>query len=481
VLMKLDHVAIYGVPALAGAITALALLGPGSEQVVVGARIRGVLATGANRCAVRVHTVAHRAEVYHSMALGSVRREIEHDGAVIGSWEGATQKGGLAEAVAKLGQPLTGSTTLRLSSDGRALAEATVTVPPPLAIHGPPAPAVQTGQLPITVLVPRGFTVPPFAERLVVSTVVPPTQPTPGPAPDKDQAPNRPAPSSEKGGGPVQTPEVEPPPLLATSAEGAEVRQIGRPIRQHCDSAGCRYQWQLEVTVTAPTAQLDLEVRTADGKISAWRGALPVQPGRMWLDPKATTHGELSVQAATPKEEAYVSLVGPTGRLWGGRAPLNADERGFSSGTLGLPELPSGPLMVLLSSDASEPMDTTVAWPLRPELGSVEARPLALLADGMPALIAQEQDRRSKARRPAYGLVLTAGLFELLFLWRRGRMTRSRLRSHLRKASLTPAGAKLDHATVEAVAKGTPLLWLMLMSGGLALAFAILALVAAFA
>jgi hypothetical protein len=449
--MKLDYVAIYGVPALAGAITAAALLGPGSERAVLGARIRGVVASGAEICAFRVHTVAHRAGLYQSVTQASVRLEVERDGAVIGSWEGTTGHGGLAEAIAKLGQPLAGTVTLRLSTAGRPLAEATVTVPPPLTTMGPPAEVVQTGQLPISVVLPRGFAVPPFPEPLDVSTLVPPAQG-----------------------------KSAPPPLLAASAEGASVRQIGQPRRQACDADGCRYRWNLEVTVTAPTAQLDLEIRTADGKTSAWRGALPVQNGRLWLDPMVVPGSPLSLRAPTPKEEAYVSLVGPTGRLWGARASLDTNERGFSSGTFRLPELPPGPLMVLLSSDANEPSDTTVAWPLRPDLGSVEPRPLALLADGMPALIAHEQDRRAKARRPAYGLVLAAGLFELLFLWRRGRMTRSRLRAHLRAADLTAGGAKLDQATVEAVAGNTPLLWLTLLSGGLALAFAILALVAAF-
>ncbi|MBW2459496.1 MAG: hypothetical protein JRI68_33695 [Deltaproteobacteria bacterium] len=475
--MKLDHVAIYGVPALAGAITAAALLGPGSERPVSGARIYGVMTAGAEVCAVRIHTVAHLGEIYHSIRLPSLQLAIHSGGAPIGRWEGASELGGLAEAVMALDPPLGPSATLRLSADGRSLAEGTITLPTRLRVHGPPAPELQAGPLSIEVLTPRGVAVPPFPEVLQVSARVPAAAPTAPPSQGgdggaaPDQAPGDAAPDSSR---------PDRPPLLAATAEGAEVRQLGQPERLSCDPTGCAYRWQLEVTPAAPTVQLALEVRTAQGTLGAWRGAVPVLNGRMWVDPQAATRGELRLRAAMPKEDAFVSVLGEGGRLWGARAELKADEKGFSSGSLPLPALPAGALVVTVSSDLSEPDNTTIAWPLRPALGSVEPRPMVLLADGLPRAVAAEEERRAGARRPAYGLVLAAGLFELFYLWRRGRLTRRRLQDHLRSASETAEGAQLDQATVTAVAGSAPLLWLLLLTGGLVLIFSFLALVAAF-
>ncbi len=453
--MKLDHVAIYGVPVLTGAITAAALLGPASERPVTGARIYGVMTAGAEICAVRIHTVTHRGDLYQSTSLPSLQLSIDSGGAPVGRWEGGSERGGLAEAVVALDSPLGSSARLRLSAEGQSLAEGTIPLPAALPAHGPPAPEVQEESLRIEVLSPRGVAVSPFPEVLQVSTWVPVE-------------------------GAVEPPPPERPPLLAATADGAEVRQLGQPRRLPCEPTRCAYRWQLEVTPVAPTVQLALEVRTAQGMISAWRGAVPVLNGRMWVDPEAAARGELRLRAATPKEEAFLSVLGEAGRLWGAVVELKTDKQGFSSGSLPVPPLPAGPLVVAVSSDLSEPETSTIIWPLRPALGGVEPRPMVLLADGLPGAIAAEDDRRAKARRPAYGLVLAAGLFELLYLWRRGRQTRRRLQNHLRSASETPEGAQLDEATVEAVTGSAPLVWLILLTGGLVLTFAFLALVAAF-
>jgi len=477
--MKLDYVAIYGVPALAGAITAAALLGPGSERAVTGARLYGVMTRGAEVCALRIHTVAHRGEIYHSVTLPSLRLDIVSAGTEVGRWEGASGPGGLAEAMVAVGRPLDPTVTLRLSAAGGVLAESTVALTPALPSLGPPAPEVQTEKLAIAVRIPRGVAVPPFPEVLEVTTWVPPPE-TPEPDPSTPETGGGGAdPRGSTDGAEAPAP-PDRPPLLATTADGAEVHQQGKPERLPCTLEGCGYRWRLEVTPAAPTVQLDLEVRTAGGTLSAWRGAVPVVNGRLWVDPQPTPQGELRLRAATPKEEAFVSILGSEGRLWGARVSLTDEPQGFSSGSLALPALPPGPLAITVSSDLTEPADTTIAWPLRPELGSIDPAPLRLLADGLPAAIAVEQARQARARRPAYGLVLAAGLFELFYLWRRGRETRRRLQDHLRRASKTDDGSELDPAAVTAVAGSAPLLWLVLLTGGLVLIFAILALVAAF-
>ncbi|HZO13765.1 MAG TPA: hypothetical protein VFB62_10925, partial [Polyangiaceae bacterium] len=95
----LDRLAIYGVPALAGLVTAAVLIGPGREQQVVGARVWGFVSQGAQSSALRVHTVLHYGGAYLSSAQDEIELTVEHEGRVLGSWRGATAESGLAEVV----------------------------------------------------------------------------------------------------------------------------------------------------------------------------------------------------------------------------------------------------------------------------------------------------------------------------------------------------------------------------------------------
>ena len=148
---------------------------------------------------------------------------------------------------------------------------------------------------------------------------------------------------------------------------------------------------------------------------------------------------------------------------------MTTDDDGFSEGTLPLPGgVDDGIVTYRLSSEPSEPPDATIGWPgLRMERASGVS--MGVLADGLPAAIAAEQARMAKTRLPAFGLILAAGLFEVLYLLRRYRRQGEALDEHLEghlKAS--PAGIRAQ----------TPIAWVTFLSALLVLAFFILAAVA---
>ena len=96
--------------------------------------------------------------------------------------------------------------------------------------------------------------------------------------------------------------------------------------------------------------------------------------------------------------------------------------------------------------------------------------------------IAREKDRRKRVRWPALALVLAAGVFELLLLWRRSKLSRAELEAHIAKAGGDSEGESgLAPEQARSIAGSMPVVWLIVMTGGLALAFVILAAVALYA
>jgi hypothetical protein len=126
-----------------------------------------------------------------------------------------------------------------------------------------------------------------------------------------------------------------------------------------------------------------------------------------------------------------------------------------------------GPLVAVVSTDPLEDAGATSAWPLREGEGSVRGE-LSLLGDGMPQAIAAEDARRTRARLPAFALVIAAALFELLYLWLRWQRSRRQLRA---------LADQLDDVAVDALDVRPPVWWLTLLVGGLVISFAILAII----
>jgi hypothetical protein len=418
-----DRLALHGVPVAAGVITAVMLLGPARERPALGARVDGYPVVGSERVSFRVATLEHRAEGYRDVALEGVRVDLRDAGGILGSAEVAA-----GEVVVPLLRPLAGSARVRVSAGEHVLADGELTAHPLLDVSEPPAYIEESRAFRLSVVVTRGQLLPEFPETLRVE---------------------------------VSGPSLADPRLVA-EARGGDARVVAGPTRR-CQDERCRFDWSIEATARSPSLEVELTVRDGDAERARASTPLPVLPGGVWLDP--TRRGNVvSLRSSIAREPAYLSVVGPHGRVWGTQVAMALDDSGFAGAEVALPLVDFPSVRALrVSSDATEPDDATVSWPLGRE--NVAAGALDRIADGMPAAIAAERERRAAARRPAFGLVLAAAVFELGYLAWRARRSRRDLAS------------RLDPALLEAPLSAVSV---ALAGGAIALLFVALALLVAF-
>lgn len=431
---------MVGVPVAAGAMTAAVLLGPAEERPVVGVKVHGALAGGASLCAFRLQALRHLDGLRRPFALEGLELVVrDAAGSDLCVWQGDADERGIAETRGRMRRAARAGETLRLAvSAGRrvlvdepfVVAEPAEPQPPPRwSVVGPPA---------LTVTLPRGKVVPELPERLLVTV--------------RGARAPRPDVISETVGG----------------EQGEVVRE-----RLDCRSEDdCQHYFSVTVVARAPVVRLSVTA-TLQGRQSHWEGDLPIVPGGIWLDPEALARGTLRIRSAILREEVFVSRYDPSGRRWGTTVAMNPDgETGSSHGELDLPAGRGERVEVLrLASEAAEPIEATTSWPLL-RMETLEGMPMVRFADSLPAAITAERTRMSKTRLPAFGLILAAGLFEVLYLLRRFRK----------------AGATLDHHVADAldqpratIRQRTPIAWLTFLSAILVLAFFVLAAVAAWA
>jgi hypothetical protein len=398
-------------PAVAAAVSIAVMLGPGREREVHAARIYGLPTRGATMLALRSECLTHRSGRLRP-ATGTPLRLTLHRGAGDRGWSGRSDEAGIAEARIELGSStapgrdhtLGEASELELTvGDGEATRHVLTPVTPPL-----PLPAVANGEedadgkdVAISIELPRGQLLAEFPEALRVELRV------------------------ARGDGA---------PVLRWSATGGDVAGA-EPLRLGCDEHHCRHRYDLTLTAKAPTVELELhgggEAQNGDTlpddtlpNDAALRRRVrwPVALGRLWLDPAAKKPNVRRIGAAIPKDEAFASLLGPHGRLWGARVRMRSDARSFSWGELRLPMLPDGPLALQLASEVSEASGHSVSWPLEAGRRGMRATPLRLLVDSLPAAIAAENQRRAGARRLAYatsGGALLLLLVQLAYALRR--------------------------------------------------------------
>ncbi|MBW2525048.1 MAG: hypothetical protein JRI23_12770 [Deltaproteobacteria bacterium] len=490
----LDRLAIYGVPIFAGLIVAAVLLGPGQERAVAGARVRGVLCRPATRFAFRLETLRHHRGRYEPAPSHALRLELASGGRVVGRWEGASDDAGIAEAAGPLDAELADGARISLWSGEAPLCDAPTRPREALQRIAWASAAERRAAEPVQVdvVLPRQVAVPSFPEPLRIDVIVG--------APAGDGRETRAA-----------------PPLVRAEMSGGELSPLGDPEQRHLAEVGWSYRYRPTLRVQALAAELTVIATTAAGRVGRWHGPLPVAPGGLWLAPDGLARGRLQVESATPRTEAYLSLLDPSGRVWGAVLPLSPSPPGGARGGVSLPELPSRPWVAVVSSDATESEGATVAWALEPERHTLAPARMEVLVDGMPTAIAAERARVRAVRRPAYGLILAAGLYELLYLLQRNRRSGEALRRRMRKvaaatadaereldggdsgaaaslpreaAGAAPTGA-IDPSTLGAdrepsleqvtrrLAEGPGLVWLTVLAAGVLLAFLVLAGVAA--
>lgn len=444
-LGRLDRVAIYLVPALAGLVTALTLVGPGRERPAIGGRVHGELTLGATELALRVEALAHLEKRFFPISAAPLELEARAGGRTLGQWRGLTNDEGLAEARLSLPSALSEPVSLLLRDAEQELAAGQVAPRPRPALLAPEGPlsGATDGALCIEVRLPRGQLVPGFGERIDVTVTVPSS---------------------------VAAAAVAP--TLQGHAEGADVADLAAEPARACDERSCRFGWQPLVTAAAPAVELELAA-TAPGQRGSWRGPLPITLSGLWLDPNGKD-GIARLRSAVPRSRAWLSLWSATGRSWGACAELEPEPGGLASAAIPLPTVAPGPLELVLSTDPFEPSGAATPWPLRPELGRLVVAAPSRLVDGMPRAIAAELTRRRLARWPAAGLVLAAGAFELAFLLRRQRQARRQLAAELAVAT-REAAAGTDAPQPDVLVTDPSRGWLGMLALGVALAFVALA------
>ncbi|MEQ9319440.1 MAG: hypothetical protein RIF41_09800 [Polyangiaceae bacterium] len=432
--MVWDRLVAMGVPIAAGVMTAAVLLGPAEERPAIGARVHGMLTPRSRDCAFRLETLEHLAGARQPTAVTELRVAV-HDatGEPLCEWLGETGRDGVAETKGRLRRPVRAGEALDLSVSRKrdALARAGVALSAAGETKGPPSWSVE-GSPGVMVTLPRGHLVPELPEPVLIETTGTDDRPT-----------------------------------IELTVAGGDHEDV--TLRKTaCRGDACRFAATVPIVARAPTVRLTVDIALG-GATSHWEGDLPIVPGGVWLDRPALASGMLTLRSATPRELVFVSKYDVTGRVWGASIPMTTDDDGFSEGTLPLPGgVDDGIVTYRLSSEPSEPPDATIGWPgLRMERASGVS--MGVLADGLPAAIAAEQARMAKTRLPAFGLILAAGLFEVLYLLRRYRRQGEALDEHLEghlKAS--PAGIRAQ----------TPIAWVTFLSALLVLAFFILAAVA---
>lgn len=446
----LDRFAIYGVPVLAGLIVAAVLLGPGREHPVDGARVRGVLVDSARHFSLRVETLRCVEERYGPARRRPLIVELRRARRTVGRWVGTSDEQGLAEAWGPTDTALGEGLTIAVESGDALLAAGVVRPGPPLAPAPQPSAPSDEGPVTVWARLSRGVAVPSFPERLEIGV-------------------------GSRRPGTAGAPAAEPPPTLSVTALGAEVGPTELELTR-AEADGRRlHRFATTVVVQALTAEVVVTARTSNGQSGRWEGRLPVLAAGLWLAPTSYARGRLEVHSATPRARAYLSLIGVEGRLWGTSLSLDSSPNGFGEATTAVPETAGAPRLAMLASDPAEPEGATIAWPLVPAGRRLAPASLQLLLDGMPAALAAERARVSAVRRPAYGLILAAALFELIFLIHRHRSSGQEARQRLRAA--VNGGGSADRAQ-DLVAR-TGLLWLTVLTAGVVLAFAVLAALAA--
>ncbi|MEO8900266.1 MAG: hypothetical protein ABI488_01590 [Polyangiaceae bacterium] len=249
---------------------------------------------------------------------------------------------------------------------------------------------------------------------------------------------------------------------LTVSADGAEVG-VAQDLRT--DAHG-RAQVSFQAVALNPT--LRIEARTDDNQTGLIDSGVPVIPGGFQGLRTATG---VRIESATPRTEAFFSVVTDRARITGGALELTSDGRGGAWANVDMPAL-AEPAWLVVSSEVDQNSVAAIGWPLA--LGAEPAQtfdvPETLLLDGVPAAFAREQARRSHVRWLTATFIALAFALSVVTLVLRVRAADRNIAQHLR--------SDLEADTAERIAprRLLPLLGALLVLG---LGFVLLGLIVA--
>ncbi len=249
---------------------------------------------------------------------------------------------------------------------------------------------------------------------------------------------------------------------LTSRADGAELR-AAPDLRT--DAQG-RARISLQPVDLNPTVRI--EALAADGVRGLIDSGVPVVPGGFQGLRTATG---IRIESATPRTQAFFSIVTNRERVAGGALALTPDDRGGAWATADVATLPK-PAWLVVSSEVDENSAAAIGWPL--EAGAEPAQTFdvadALLLDGLPAAFEREQARRSRVRWLTATFIALAFALSVVLLVLRVRAADRNIAQHLR--------SDLEAETAARIApRGPwPLLSALLMLG---LGFVLLGLIVA--
>ena len=245
--------------------------------------------------------------------------------------------------------------------------------------------------------------------------------------------------------------------LLTVSADGA---RLSNAEQLRTNERG-RARVLFEASELNPTVRV--EARAEDGESGLIDTGISLVPGGL----HAFVEGDaLRIESATPRSEAFFSLVSEQRRLAGGVLALIPNGRGGSVGSVPL-RRPQSQAWLVVSSEVDQNSAAAIGWPL--DSGAEPAQtfdvPDVLLLDGLPAAFAREQARRSRVRWLTAAFIGLAFALSVAQLVLRVRAADRHISAHLR------AGLEEDSA-----ARIAPRRWLPLLVSVLAIALGFVAL-----
>lgn len=432
------EIALYSVPSIA-VLSAAATMLIGASPRVLGARIHGGPPAADGTLALRFSVLEYDQSIFVPQSHLNLALQIKRGpGSVV---IGQTDSDGAWETRIPLGSSLAPTLSLELLANGieRVIPHAEIPISPPsfaLSQHliSPELPGSNSGDFKFSVKLARATMAAPFDETLIVR-------------------------ATQSSGLPASNAKV--------NIDG-EVLFSGNQDDLHLDNDGAV---RLVMRPINHAARLEILARIPGNPEleGSWKTVLPVQPGAMWLDPKALLQQKISVFSPVRHRAAYLTIFNQNCRFFSTRLELLPDQEGGSQGSMPLPPAIPDPAWLLVSPDppGQGQEKDTVAWPLSTkEVASASSLQTPLLFDGMPAALARSRSRSILARRVSTLVLALAAFLESGLLLVRARRAKRELDEVL------SSDADLDHALINVITGGHRF-WLRLVGASLVVALAL--------
>lgn len=405
--------ATLALPAAAVLAVGYAVVVAGKPLPVVAARIRGGPTEGVSTLSFRIEAVEHQRDRERGVAGGRLSLDATLANGTALHWEGDLDDEGAANASLEPPATVTGPVHVHVALQGPKPPSGTPDAPPVALLDDTLGLRAEEwfagsrrrggwieghGALAIRVAAGRGAFAVPYHDSLVIEV-------------------------RREGRGLAGA-------IVRAAAEGADVE----PGETVTDSRG---RAMVSVRPREHAATVSVHAHAPTGEDASLDAALVVVPGAL----RATlSNGQLLVESPIVRERAYVTLVGERQRILGRTVRLSPDESGGARGTMPLPELDHEPPVALrpvwavVSSEPDQKSTSLVGWPLVSAADGPQSTfdvPDALLADGVAAALARENERVGRIRTAGAAVAVALLSLSGALLVVRARLAEQALARHL--------------------------------------------------